>query len=274
LVTFIDLCGHEKYLKTTMFGMVGLLPDYAMIVVGANMGVSRMTKEHLAIALALKIPFFIVVTKIDIAPAEVYQKTLETLVKILKSSFVNKKPILMKDGFNTDKITQGIQSGKICPIFRISNVTGEGIELLKTFLPNLISRVKTCGDFKTPEDPTHLSIDGEYVVTGVGIVVAGTMKAGTVVMGDILLLGPGKQGEFREVVVKGIHHKRTPVEKAICGQSVCFNIKAVNKKEQLKRSIFRKGMVLVAKEIAPEPVWEFDAQVTILHHATTIKENY
>lgn len=28
LVTFIDLCGHEKYLKTTMFGLVGLMPDY------------------------------------------------------------------------------------------------------------------------------------------------------------------------------------------------------------------------------------------------------
>lgn len=43
LVTFLDLCGHEKYLKTTMFGLVGLYPDYGMIVVGANMGVSRMT---------------------------------------------------------------------------------------------------------------------------------------------------------------------------------------------------------------------------------------
>ena len=34
LVTFIDLCGHEKYLKTTIFGLVGLCPDYAMILVG------------------------------------------------------------------------------------------------------------------------------------------------------------------------------------------------------------------------------------------------
>ena len=68
ILTFLDLCGHEKYLKTTMFGLVGLLPDYAMIIVGANMGVSRMTKEHLGISLALKIPIFIVITKIDIAP--------------------------------------------------------------------------------------------------------------------------------------------------------------------------------------------------------------
>jgi GTPase len=68
IVTFLDLCGHEKYLKTTMFGLVGLLPDYVMIIVGANMGVSKMTREHLGITLALKIPLFIVITKIDIAP--------------------------------------------------------------------------------------------------------------------------------------------------------------------------------------------------------------
>ena len=72
LVTFLDLCGHEKYLKTTMFGLVGLMPDYCMVIVGANMGVSRMTKEHLGITIALKIPLFIVITKIDIAPKTVY----------------------------------------------------------------------------------------------------------------------------------------------------------------------------------------------------------
>ena len=52
VVSLIDLCGHEKYLKTTMLGMVGLVPDYVMIVVGANMELSKMTKEHLGIALA------------------------------------------------------------------------------------------------------------------------------------------------------------------------------------------------------------------------------
>ena len=84
-MTFLDLCGHEKYLKTTMFGLVGLMPDYAMLVVGANMGISRMTKEHLGITLALGVPIFFVITKIDIAPAEVYDDTINLLSKILKS---------------------------------------------------------------------------------------------------------------------------------------------------------------------------------------------
>ncbi len=30
---------QEKYLKTTLFGLTGLMPDYALLVVGSNMGV-------------------------------------------------------------------------------------------------------------------------------------------------------------------------------------------------------------------------------------------
>lgn len=80
-----------------MFGLVGLMPDYSMIVVGANMGISRMTKEHMGISFALKVPIFIVITKIDIAPPEVFEKTKETLVKILRSPSCNKMPVLVKN---------------------------------------------------------------------------------------------------------------------------------------------------------------------------------
>ena len=33
VVTFIDLAGHEKYLKTTVFGMTGHAPDFTMLMV-------------------------------------------------------------------------------------------------------------------------------------------------------------------------------------------------------------------------------------------------
>ena len=69
------------------------MPDFAMIVVGANMGVSRMTKEHLGITLALAVPIFIVITKIDIAPQNVYDETIVSLQKILKSPYAAKHPI-------------------------------------------------------------------------------------------------------------------------------------------------------------------------------------
>lgn len=33
VITFIDLAGHERYLKTTIFGMTGHVPDFAMLMV-------------------------------------------------------------------------------------------------------------------------------------------------------------------------------------------------------------------------------------------------
>lgn len=84
IISMFDLAGHEKYLKTTVSGMTGQLPDYAMLLVGANMGVTRMTKEHLGLSLALKIPVIVVVTKIDMCPQNVLQQTLNDIQRILK----------------------------------------------------------------------------------------------------------------------------------------------------------------------------------------------
>merc|ERR1712166_64585 len=110
-----------------MFGLVGLMPDYAMIVVGANMGVSRMTKEHLGIVLALKIPIFIVITKIDIAPKPVYEETVKTLKKILNGPYAAKRAIVIGEDDEMSIYAKGI-TANVCPIFSISNVTGEGTD--------------------------------------------------------------------------------------------------------------------------------------------------
>ena len=80
----------------------------------------------------------------------------------------------------------------ICPIFTVSNVTGEGIPLVKKFLSILKSRVSLSGQFGLKTDPVEFLIDGFYQVRGVGVVVAGTLLAGTVVPGAVLLLGPNK----------------------------------------------------------------------------------
>ena len=162
VVTFLDLCGHEKYLKTTMFGLVGLMPDYCMVIVGANMGVSRMTKEHLGITLALRIPLFIVITKIDIAPKNVYEETLNTLVKIMKSPSIQKSPYIVKENDNTKVFADKLSSNKVTPIFSISNVTGEGLDRLKEFLSHLNSRIHISGLFQQPSDPIEFYIDGIY----------------------------------------------------------------------------------------------------------------
>lgn len=41
--------------------------------VGSNAGIVGMTKEHLGLALALNVPVFVVVTKIDMCPANILQ---------------------------------------------------------------------------------------------------------------------------------------------------------------------------------------------------------
>ena len=135
-----------------------------------------MTREHLGIALALKIPFFVVVTKIDIAPPAVLEKTMATLLKILKSPHVKKNPQVVED--DTDISTYGdqIHDQLICPIFQVSNVTGDGLAKLTSFLSIIRSRVDVSDDFKTADDPVEFLIDGDYVVTGVGLVVAGTLN--------------------------------------------------------------------------------------------------
>ena len=44
-----------------------------MLMIGANAGIVGMTKEHLGLALALSVPVFVVVTKIDMCPPNVLQ---------------------------------------------------------------------------------------------------------------------------------------------------------------------------------------------------------
>ena len=162
IVTFLDLCGHEKYLKTTMFGLVGLMPDYCMVIVGANMGVSRMTREHIGITLALKIPLFIVITKIDIAPKNVYEETLNTLQRIMKHPNVNKTPIFVQENDKVKDLADNLSSNVVAPIFAISNVTGQGLPKLKEFLSHMGSRALMSGLFQSPKDPVEFYIDGIY----------------------------------------------------------------------------------------------------------------
>lgn len=64
--------------------------------VGANAGIVGMTKEHLGLALALSVPVFVVVTKIDMCPPNVLQDTLRLLCKVLKSPGCRKVPLMVK----------------------------------------------------------------------------------------------------------------------------------------------------------------------------------
>ncbi|XP_023670305.1 GTP-binding protein 1 isoform X2 [Paramormyrops kingsleyae] len=263
VITFIDLAGHEKYLKTTVFGMTGHLPDFCMLMVGSNAGIVGMTKEHLGLALALNVPVFVVVTKIDMCPANILQETLKLLQRLLKSPGCRKIPVLVQNKDDVIVTASNFSSERMCPIFQISNVTGENMDLLKMFL-NLLSSRTSYSD----EEPAEFQIDDTYSVPGVGTVVSGTTLRGLIRLNDILLLGPDPLGNFIPIAVKSIHRKRMPVTEVRGGQTASFALK------KIKRSSIRKGMVMVSPKLSPQASWEFEAEILVLHHPTTISPRY
>lgn len=56
-----------------------------------------MTKEHLGLALALTVPVFVVVTKVDMCPPNVLQETMRLLNRILKSPGCRKIPVIVQN---------------------------------------------------------------------------------------------------------------------------------------------------------------------------------
>lgn len=61
----------------------------ALLQVGSNAGIVGMTKEHLGLALALNVPVFVVVTKIDMCPANILQGKCATLLPLTAISWVH-----------------------------------------------------------------------------------------------------------------------------------------------------------------------------------------
>ncbi|NHK32240.1 MAG: elongation factor 1-alpha [Asgard group archaeon] len=265
IITFIDLGGHERYLKTTLFGLTGHIPDYVLIVVGANMGIVGMTKEHLGIALALKVPIIVVITKVDICPEHILNQTLDNLNKLLKIPGSSKIPIQIRSVDDVVVSSKNIISGRIAPVFLVSNVTGENLDLLRKFM-NLLPANKKWEDYI--DEPVEYHIDETFSVTGVGTVVAGTLISGTIAEDDILNLGPNELGEFQEVKVKSIQNKRMTVRRVVAGQTATLALRKLARKE------IRKGMVILDKEIKPKVSTTFEAEVLILYHSTTIHKNY
>lgn len=146
IIHLLDMCGHEKYLKTTMHGLTSLFPDYCLLVIGANMGISKMTKEHLGISLALNLPVIVVFTKIDLAPENVYQDNIKKILKIMRVN-CQKSPLLIKTIDDINNVKNNIKSGKICPIFSVSNLDGTSTDMLRYFLSILPKQDKNIKPF-------------------------------------------------------------------------------------------------------------------------------
>ncbi|KAI9816758.1 MAG: hypothetical protein M1827_001403 [Pycnora praestabilis] len=264
VISFTDLAGHERYLRTTVFGLLSSSPNYCLLMVAANNGLIGMSKEHLGIALALNVPVMVVITKIDICPPQILQQTIKQLTGILKSPGARKIPIYIKNREECiDTATQFV-SQRICPIFQVSNVTGESLDLVRTFL-NILPHH---GHYDA-QAPFEFHVNDTFSVPFVGTVVSGVVKSGVIHAGDSVLIGPDSLGQFTTTNIRSIERKRIPVPVCSAGQSASFALKRVRRKE------VRKGMVVLPKLETPPKVYrDFVAEVLILSHATTIKTKY
>jgi GTPase len=121
------------------------------------------TREHLGLALALGVPIFVVISKIDMCRQIQVDRTLKQLERLLKGPGCKKVPfrihnesdattaanifhderfaMRMKMKFQKLKYCSFLCS--ICPIFTLSSVSGKNLQLLVKFLnvlPPLLSK--------------------------------------------------------------------------------------------------------------------------------------
>ncbi len=132
-----------------------------------------------------------------------------------------------------------------------------------------------------------------------GVVLGGTVLQGTFTLGSVYYLGPSKGGTFIPISIKSIQENRINTQIITTGTSACVSIKAAGQtstsldlQSLLKTSYKRKGLFLIginakyaqskqAQKSGGIPqmleamcVRSFEAEVKILHHATTIQEKY
>lgn len=265
IINLIDLGGHEKYLRTTLKGIMGRTPDYTLLIIGANAGVIGTTKEHLGIAIALKIPIVLVITKIDMVDHERIEYVLNDVLKLLKMPGVDKIPLVVRGIDDVSVAVKTIQSGRVTPVFLISNKTGEGLDLLKLFLNLLPPRMRW---EEKLDKPFMMYVDDKFNVKGVGVVVSGVVLQGSIGIDDYVQIGPFDDGSSRLVKIKSIHLHRIPVQRVFPGQDVCLALSNIEYDEVLK------GMCVLDKSEVLKPVRIFEAKVTVLHHPTTIWRGY
>lgn len=274
--TFVDMAGHERYLKTTVHGLVGHDIDYVLVMVGTSMGVTRMTKEHIATALALKIPVIVIFTKIDICPPDMLKQTVSKVKKYFteRSGMTSAAHFFKVNDEKSLEIAQKMfgRESPLCPYFFISSKTGEGLDMLREMLFNLKPRLNW---EKHVDKKLIFKVSEPFDVPGVGKVVSGKVIRGKVKKGEKILFGP-VNGTWYKMVAKSLHDNfQREVDHLLTGESGCIALRARSKEFEIKdkRSVL-KGMVVVDEAIG-DPVSTFTAEVVVLTtHSTTIGTSY
>ncbi len=190
-IGFIDVPGHNRFINTMIAGVGGI--DIGMLVVAADDGPMPQTIEHLNILRLLGVQqLLLVLTKIDrVFAARVHE--VETRMRGLLAD----------------------QGGQV-PAFTLSNASGEGVPALLSHL----EQVARDATVKSSAGCFRLSIDRAFTLKGVGLVLTGTVTAGSVRVGDFLQLQPTDV----KLRVRSLYVQDEQADTASAGQRCALNV--------------------------------------------------
>jgi selenocysteine-specific elongation factor len=227
-VGFVDVPGHERFVKNMLAGVHGI--DAVALVIAADEGVMPQTREHFDICKLLEVrQGLVVLTKKDLVGEELLSLVRAEAEELVAGSFLEGAPILA-----------------------VSARTGEGLEDLRESLHQIAGDVPA----RSSDFVVRLPIDRAFTMKGFGAVVTGTLVAGEIAAGDELeLLPAGLRVRARGVQVHG-----TSVPRAQSGQRTAVNLASVD------ASDIERGMVLAPiGRIRPTQI--VDVQLSVLPSA-------
>ena len=298
ITTLIDLCGHEKYFKTTMFGVTGLFCDYGLLIIGGNTSdsdVNHMTKDHLALLISNNIPFLVIVTKIDISPEKV-AICKRNLNAIAANRNHRKQIIYFEEEEQCDESGSYLKSShreiistfqeratNLMPVIMISNKTGHNIKFVREFIIGIKSRnylmrtgcIPKVLDQKTASYPMVMYVDSVFSVQGIGIVLSGTVKYGVMTLGQKIYIGP----VGTEYVLATIKCMKNCVSENVSmiaeNESGSIGLRLDSKGSYSKKT-YSKGQIVTTdlEFFRINTCYTFNCTVYIFNHPTTIRNGY
>ncbi|MGI5130955.1 selenocysteine-specific translation elongation factor [Pseudonocardia sp. CA-107938] len=193
-VAFVDVPGHERFV-TTMLAGVGPVPA-VLFVVAADEGWMPQSAEHRDALAAVGVR--------------------HGVLAVTRSDLRDPAPAMAAATAELAASPMGA-----LPAVAVSSVTGAGLAELRAELAALVHRLPA----PDPAADVRIWVDRAFTVRGAGTVVTGTLPAGTVRVGDTLVLA-GAAGE-REVVVRGLQSRGTAVGSATGVERVALNLRGV-----------------------------------------------
>jgi elongation factor 1-alpha len=274
-ISVTDLCGHNKYLKTTVTGICSSYCDFAFVCVDrVGSRLNPMTCEHIKILLALRIPFAILITKIDLYSESELKHTLKLIMRFIKN---HKKTIIIK---NDADLEIPLDFDYYVPFLLISCKTGYGILRVLNFLTRI-----PCKKVILP--PLFL-IDSIFMVQGYGTVVSGYSGL-NIKNNDKLMIGPFQSTKnlFCEVSIRSIHDNyKNFIQELEAGRRGCLCVRFATKDSQYRNKI-KNGMIICEQKylintVSPEKEIQqtklsnkFIADINVFNgHHTTIRTGF